>query len=481
MAQSRATGIDSSDRLARVQVVAELEETAMTVTRLRSRALRFGAATLVLAGAVLGAAPAQAATPAYLSAFLDRQITIGANGAPGKTFQAWLIGVRPVHPVVAFDGTGLAGVATATFPAACTTTGPVTTCPLPVVGDEVNTLLPITLRPAAGARAGATGTLTYTTSADNVPALTDTSTVRLADGVDLVVPQSSTVDTSRKPGDRVRFPIAFTNRGNRPARGFTLTLVFKHGVRPATYRNCRYAESATYHLATCTFPDTVKPGARWSVQFRATLGRDALGDQFAEYTAAATGTGVPAAMPTTAGGGGPALTAHEVAPAGTLAAVPGDLDDRDNTGRALWQVPNTYDIAAIGDTVRGPAGAVVTFSVGVRNRGPAALDATELEEPAWRFAVGVPAGTRAVRVPAACAGVRTLPDGSVEVHPGAPGYPLYWCETGSFLGAGARSTVRIGLQITTVVPDATSEVTFLDMPPDTDPGNDRARVVVNPR
>ena len=57
---------------------------------------RQGRITATLAGLALvggfgiapGAAHAAGSDP-YVSAFLDQTITIGANGAPGKTFEAW--------------------------------------------------------------------------------------------------------------------------------------------------------------------------------------------------------------------------------------------------------------------------------------------------------------------------------------------------------------------------------------------------------
>ena len=60
---------------------------------------------------------------------------------------------------------------------------------------------------------------------------------------------------------------------------------------------------------------------------------------------------------------------------------------------------NGADLAAIGDTVTGAAGTVVTATIGVQNNGPATLDTGRSGNAATYMLVEVPAGTSTVAVP----------------------------------------------------------------------------------
>jgi hypothetical protein len=441
-----------------------------------------GGALGIAPGVAPGAAYAAAGPDSYVSAFLDQTITIGADGAPGKTVEAWIVGVDALHPTVTFDLSGLAGVAVATFPAGCRGTGQVRTCELPNEPDgEVNVRLPVTLSPAAGAKAGAQATLRYTTAADNVLPTPAQSTVVIGDGVDLQLAFHVADRGTVAPGAATAFPVTFTNRGNRTAHGFTVSLEFTHGIVPATYQNCRYAESASHHLVTCIFTQDVGPGQQVDLTLDATAGRDALGYQSVDITVLAAGDGVPAAIRPAYRPGGAPLRAT-VRAAGMRAA---DLDPYDNYGVAQWTVPNTYDVAALGAAKTGKAGATVTATVGVRNNGPGALDNSLYNEPVWHFVVAAPPGTAVTRVPVSCAGLYTDPDGNLtEAEPGKAGYTRYRCSPDvDFLGAGAKLTVTFSMKITKVIKGATGSVSARDplasQDPDADPANDTARLTVN--
>jgi hypothetical protein len=425
------------------------------VYRARQGRITAVVATVALVG--LGLAPGTAhatGSDPYVSTFLDRTITIGADGAPGKTVEAWIVGVNALHPTVTFDLSGLAGVAVATFPADCRGTGPVRTCELPNEADgEVDVRVPIALSPATGAEAGAQATLRYTTAADNVLPTPAQSTVVIGDGVDLQLAFHVADRGTVAPGTVTAFPVTFTNRGNRAARGFTVSLEFTHGIVPATYRNCRYAGSASHHVVTCTFPQDVGPGQQVDLTLDATAGRDALGYQSVDITVLATGGA--------------------------------DLDPYDNSGVAQWTVPNTYDVAALGAAKTGKAGANVTATVGVRNNGPGALDNSLYNEPVRHFVVTAPPGTTVTRAPSSCAGLYTDPDGNLtEAEPGKAGYTRYRCGPDvDFLGVGATLTVTFSLKIIKVIKGATGSVSAQDplvtQDPDTDPANDTAQLTVN--
>ncbi len=443
-------------------------------------------AALALVGGGLaatpGAAHAAGGPDPYVSAFLDQTITIGADGAPGKTVEAWIVGINAFHPTVTFDLSGLAGVAVATFPAGCRGTGPVRTCELPNQADgEVDVRLPIALSPAAGAKAGAQATMRYTTAADNVLPRLAQSTVVIGDGVDLQLAFRVADRGTVAPGTATAFPVTFTNRGNRTAHGFTVSLEFTHGIVPATYQNCRYAESASHHLVTCTFTQDVGPGQQADLALDATAGRDALGYQSTDITVLAAGDGVPAAVRTSHRPGGGPLRAT-VRATGMRAA---DLDPYDNSGVAQWTVPNTYDVAALGTKKTGKAGATVTATVGVRDNGPGALDNSLYNEPVWHFVVTAPPGTAVTKAPSSCAGLYTDPDGNLtEAEPGLAGYTRYRCGPDvDFLGAGATLTVTFSLKITKMIKGAAGSVSTRDplvsQDPDDDPANDTARLTVN--
>jgi hypothetical protein len=445
-------------------------------------------AALALVGLSVAPGAAHAAGPdPYVSAFLDQTITIGADGAPGKTIEAWIVGVNALHPTVTFDLTGLAGVAVATLPANCRGTGPVRTCELPNEADgEVDVRLPITLSPAAGAKAGAQATLRYTTAADNVLPTPAQSTVVIGDGVDLQLAFHVADLGTVAPGAATAFPVTFTNRGNRTAHGFTVSLEFTHGIIPATYQNCRYAESASHHMVTCAFTQDVGPGQQADLSLDTTAGPDALGYQSVDITVLAAGDGVPAAVHTSHRSGGVSLRAT-VRTAGTRAAGmrAADLDPYDNFGVAQWTVPNTYDVAALGTKKTGKAGATVTATVGVRDNGPGALDNSLYNEPVWHFVVTAPPGTAVTKAPSTCAGLYTDPDGNLtEAEPGLAGYTRYRCSPDvDFLGVGAKLTATFGLRIKKVIKGAAGSVSARDplatQDPDADPANDTARLTVN--
>lgn len=456
----------------------------MPVHRARQDRITATLAGLALVGG-LGIAPGAAhaaGSDSYVSAFLDQTITIGANGAPGKTFEVWIVGVDALHPTVTFDLSALTGIAVATLPAGCRGTGAVRTCELPNEPDgEVDVRLPITLAPAPGVKAGAQATLRYTTAADNVLPTPAQSTVVIGDGVDLQLAFHVADQGTVAPGAATAFPVTFTNRGNRTAHGFTVSLEFTHGMIPATYQNCRYAESASHHMVTCSFTRDVGPGQQADLSFNATAGRDALGYQSVDITVLAAGDGVPAALRATYRPGGAPLRAT-VRASGMRAA---DLDPYDNYGVAQWTVPNTYDVAALGAVKTGKAGATVSATVGVRNNGPGALDSSLYNEPVWHFVVTAPPGTAVSRAPASCAGLYTDPDGNLtEAEPGRAGYTRYRCSPDvDFLGSGGKLTVTFGLKITKVIKGAAGSVSTRDPlgseDPDANPANDTARLTVN--
>ncbi|MBB4958772.1 hypothetical protein [Micromonospora polyrhachis] len=144
---------------------------------------------------------------------------------------------------------------------------------------------------------------------------------------------------------------------------------------------------------------------------------------------------------------------------------------------------NGTDLYAIGDSVTGNVGDVVTVTVGFGNNGPASLDYTRTGAVVTKIDVNVPTGTTAVSVPNSC-----LPRDGDRIdgqNPGKPGMPSYRCYPGSFSQVGKQHVVELGLRIDSVIPNAAGKVTinarcgcegFVN---DLDPSNDMVQLLVN--
>src|SRR4051794_20110733 len=123
--------------------------------------------------------------PWVFAGMSNSTLTLGAAGSPGKVFLAEAASHGAVNVRAVFDISKLAGIATAQFPKSCTTAGAVTTCP--VGSGNFDTPIPVILTAAAGTKSGATGTIDVAAVADNASRFYTSATVKLADGIDLVV------------------------------------------------------------------------------------------------------------------------------------------------------------------------------------------------------------------------------------------------------------------------------------------------------
>ncbi|MEK8108551.1 hypothetical protein NKG94_33665 [Micromonospora sp. M12] len=88
--------------------------------------------------------------PGWVDGWLG-DVTVGGPGAPDRTVPLTLASAGANQPRVTIDLTGLAGVATASFPDFCVTQGTSVTCPMPPTAiDESGTLtgtVPVVFRP----------------------------------------------------------------------------------------------------------------------------------------------------------------------------------------------------------------------------------------------------------------------------------------------------------------------------------------------
>lgn len=250
--------------------------------RVLSRARRLvalGAGIAVgLAAFALPAAHADTSPPNVFSAFESLVLSpgtagkvashqIGGNAATPTTF---------TRVTVTYDVTGLAGVATLIPQSGhCTTVSSLITCHVgdftanqigggpsatPYFGTES---LRLKLVPAAGAPAGASGTIAATVSAASVPASSSTISVSLADGPDIQVmgaDSTSAPSVQVSPATAYYRAVKFTNVGDQAAQGVTLEITaYGPGVDvPELRKNCQYSAPTT---AYCYIPDLVAPGA----------------------------------------------------------------------------------------------------------------------------------------------------------------------------------------------------------------------------
>lgn len=308
-----------------------------------------------------------------------------------------------------------------------------------------------------------------------------TSQVRFGEGVDLAGGPFTT--HSSKPGGKVTVPLAVTNAGDKTVTGFVAVFDLGYSVRTKDrFSNCLYSVD---HLLSCRFDEEIPVGTGLATTLNLELAKDTYAPtnqggyaefmtiaDFEDLTRVREAVGARAATP----GSGPKLTLAE-APSRMRQADQTDVGPGYNyTG---WTIKvtgrNGTDLAAIGATLRGRAGAVVTATVGFRNNGPATLDKTNADwEAATHTVVELPPGTTAVEIPASC-----------HLRPGTR---TYQCASEMLLVAGQTYTMTFRLRIDKVIPNARGGV-WVNAPcecpgggnfeDDTTPANDRATIVVN--
>ncbi|MET7948031.1 LPXTG cell wall anchor domain-containing protein [Micromonospora sp. NPDC005324] len=309
-----------------------------------------------------------------------------------------------------------------------------------------------------------------------------TSHVRVGEGVDLA--GGPFTDLSAKPGGKFTVPLVVVNAGDKVINGFVAVFDLPYSIRTKDrFSNCRYADD---HLVSCQFDVDIPLGTGLATTLNLELVRDTYAPAnhsgYAQFMTTADFedlTRVRAAVGARAGtpGSGPKLTLAE-APASVRQADQTDVGPGyDYTGwttRATGK--NGTDLAAIGATLKGTAGAVVTATVGFRNNGPATLDGTNGDfEAATHTDVELPPGTTAVEVPDNC----WLRQNTTRT---------YLCASEMLLVAGQTYTTTFRLRIDKVIPNARGAVRvnapcecpagggFQD---DIKPANDTATIVVN--
>lgn len=424
------------------------------------RRLLYGsAAALVVAATVAlpGTAALAAATGPSVSAYFPG-ISVAAGAAKVNLVYGTVTGpgaddaVTVGELTVTLDTSGLAGLATVAssdeLDQTCSRSGALLTCtvdgPLLLTGDtDLVPLLALEVTGAKDATEGDSGKLTFTTKADDGPAVTSTSTVTVGEGVDLAgfidakatkVAAGATVDTDLK----------VANAGTTTVHGVDLVML---GYDPSLlagegFSNCTYGL-----LTVCTFDDELSAGTTYGLSspLRLKIPADAAAGSEASaigswYTPSdlkellATLPGDEAGEVLGNPGTGAAVHLQEVVKSAAKLRKLDQVDTDPDNNVLLSEIEVTGgqqpDEAAVGATVTGAAGDKIAAKVGFVNKGPGTLyhwtfDNTDIETD-----VTLPPGLKVVTADERCeAGPSPVEDNG----DGAPvdDSPDYTCFTDS--------------------------------------------------
>lgn len=428
--------------------IPRIKEAKRTMTIGRSPWMTRLAFTSVAAATVVAtAAPVYAgdAEP-YLNASMA-SATIAGSGMPGKVLPVYTLGAGAEDATVTFDVSGLAGVADVKALVDCDESVTSITCPLPSGPDFFDVVIPLELQAVDGVAASAKGTLSFTTKATNVEPTTNSATITIANGIDLVVLSGEQEIDSAKPGDVLKpDPVDFYNAGNESAAGFTLTVGFDSGLVPDQYENCDYSTDRHRVTMVCSFDGPVAPGDEMSVSgLEITVAPDAAGGKGVDYFVLGSGEStLPSAMPMQKGTGTKRLIATRMM---RPKSAPSDIDQSDNFGLLhIKNVVNKVDVAALATTITGAVGETVKAKIGVKNAGAGTLDAYRSRQPVVSFVLIVPSGVQVVAAPSRCASIVDT-NGTQYGTDGAAGGTYYRCGTDTYFGAGTTFQTEFTFKI----------------------------------
>ncbi|GIF09734.1 hypothetical protein [Actinoplanes siamensis] len=341
-----------------------------------------------------------------------------------------------------------------------------------IVGADGNLRLGPWLKTDETAVAGATGTLRATFSAGGITPVTRTVNVAVAEDVDLragFIP-----DVRVRAGDSfdVRVPVTNESRSGRTVHGTVLAFLDPPFAveTPERFANCLYFDDK---LKSCHFDTELPPGATFAAVVPLRLRQDvfAPGGEAAgfrwwtvdDFGKGGDGRGTA--------GTGPVL---RLTPVAATRSIPQTDTTPGNTTVVSVRIQGTNpaDLAAVGATVTGGAGDVVTARVGLHNNGPATLD--RFPDTVAEATVTLPPGT-------VIADVTRVPNGCSSMGSGIPAKATRWhCLTGGFLPAGRTFSWELPLRVVEVVPNATGSIVLTKAYSNTDKSNDKAALVANP-
>ncbi|MER7166967.1 cell wall anchor protein [Micromonospora sp. NPDC000207] len=446
-----------------------------------------GVATL----AVGVATPAAAAPePAPTFDLYANSVFLAPDG-PQRHIDLTVLGDRPLQNVtVTVERGGVDGFAqvSALPDSSCNSVGTVLTCTVSNIEEPSPTLLTLGASPRNTAEVGRRGELVFTVTESGGRRHTLRSTVTVGEGVDLVA--SGPVELTGRPGVTLPTPLTVTNRGDRAVEQLVLYFVGNHGLAPAKrYRNCEYATRGprwtTPVMFVCTFDRGLAPGETVGVadDFGFTVPRDAWAPNTQEGTARWLTPADWAALrertePVTTIGekGTDGVLGLTAVDRSRLRATGGEQTDvvpgNDTTEIVLTvEGDQRADAAAKGARVTAGVGRTVPITVGITNKGPAALNTMGPGGQYTMFHLAVPEGTTVVEAPKSCV------DADIQDEdPGGPGARNYHCNYLGVISAGQEGALVFKLRIDRAGRH-TGNVRLLRE--DRNPDNDVAKVTVD--
>jgi len=272
------------------------------------------------------------------------------------------------------------------------------------LGPRGSDTYPIDLRRAKGARVGDSGEIRMTVESHGVQLASRTIKVTVPDAGLVPDRLERTPGTEKvKPGTSMKVTSGFTNYG-ATSRDNTVVLMDYEGVTPdEEFSSCEYS----------TYGDATQGGGLARCEVKGPV--DVDGSYDLDLGSVTADTAVLTGHLSVSYGGSFQWgndRPHHRGTGGELKLTPRPASappgkPQDTTATIAFAVDNTMDIQAVGTSVRQKkAGDLVTATVGVRNNGPAGMEAwtgsEPGEDPPYETRVYLPAGTEAVTTPKSC-------------------------------------------------------------------------------
>ncbi|MFF2541539.1 hypothetical protein ACFVUY_03160 [Kitasatospora sp. NPDC058063] len=462
----------------------------MLSTRTR-RILGAGTATIVAALAAGTAAVPAHAAGTQLRIFPTGTIQISTQPAPQPQFGENIhlrIGRSGTDVVtgakLAFDTTGIDGLATLSVPG-CATAGKVITCDIWRLDlENINITSHPWLSAVAGVRPGSTGTVHATLSAPG--AETAEADIQVEIGGAGFRTKEPSEQRDVKVGSTLPSTLAFANHGEVAARRAVVEVYLTPGLDVATWpSNCEYAKDKgdwaghgfgspmpTVH-GICTIDGEIAPGQAVKLNgLDLTVGADAryafadyavFPDEGASGSSAADlrrrmsfqrGTGAPAVLVPTSGEG-----------------IPDGLDMNAYSTEQEVLADNYADFAVNGSWAPDASGTTGTFTLGAVSGGPASIMDRSGGESAPELQVQFPEGVTVTGLPSTC-----QPYDYVLGQKSDKPLNKFNCEGlgGFFIPAGATNSHKLTLSVPAGTDELTATVSLQNMASSYEPGHPSA-------
>ena len=254
---------------------------------------------------------------------------------------------------------------------------------------------------------GDTGTITVKARADNGPITTETSRVRIGQGVDLTAVDEGPRTVA--PGASAVLRPQVRNTGPRDVKGLILRVYGDDSsLTDTNFGNCVY--DYDYDI-TCTFDTTLESGSTYalSAPFTVKAPHDAVaGSRSRIYTQWDTLADRQdwrlMRWPGARQGTGAKLKLKELVSAATADVPQTDIDGYDNATQTTVTVTGgqPVDVAAVGATITGLPGETRTIEVGAVNHGPGTLHYPQFFNNRPWVTVRLPLGVAVVRADKRC-------------------------------------------------------------------------------